>query len=419
MKTNLLLMLFLASSFIQSAIAMPMFARKYQVQCDTCHAAVPRLNYTGFKFKAAGYRMPWEISQDQDDSKLKLENYTAFVSVVNAPLQVQTDHSTQQTTTTLITNGNEIDVHPITGSWGKYWGSGFELDGLYDGSLQLNQAFLTFTAGSSNSFWSLQAGVVPTFLGYGVLDRSAAVSTPLVLSTSGNNPALDTLFTWTGVPRGAGLTASGWLGDSFFSASVRNRLVTGANGLDALGNSNNHMGDILLSATQFYDHVGASSAVSLFYYKGLSQIPTSLGGTTLYGDSFSHLGLAANKYLSDRVNLFSGGGWNMDQSYDALTGKPDSTLHSYGSFAGFEWFWSPLLMAGARFDQFCTDVNTPNTTILGGAGYVNWHVINWVILSGEYQYLHNDANTSVPVGTNGGLGSMDQHIITAQATVTF
>lgn len=405
--------------FLQAAQAMPMFARKYQVQCDTCHAAVPRLNFTGFKFKAAGYRMPWEISHDQDDAKLKLENYVAFVSVLNAPLQIQVDHSTGQSSTSLITNGNEIDVHPMTGSFGKYWGSGFELDGLTTGSVQLNQAFLTFTAGSADSFGTLQAGVVPNFLGYGILDRPAALSTPLVLSTSANNPALNTLFTWTGVPRGAGLTGSWWLGDGYFSASVRNRLVNGANGLDSLGNSNNHMGDIEISATEFYDHVGASSAVSLFYYKGLSQIPTTVGGTAVYGNSFNHLGLAVNKYFSDQANLFAGGGWNVDQEYDPATGNPDLSLHSFGTFGGFEWFWSPLVMAGARFDQFRTDINTPNTQTLGGAAYVYWHVINWVILAGEYQYIHYGSNTSVPVGVNGGLGSVDQHIVTAQATVTF
>ena len=46
--------------------AMPMFARKYNVDCLTCHTAIPALNETGYKFRAAGYRMPEEIGKAQE-----------------------------------------------------------------------------------------------------------------------------------------------------------------------------------------------------------------------------------------------------------------------------------------------------------------------------------------------------------------
>jgi hypothetical protein len=420
MKISLWLLFLFPSFFLShSSEAMPMFARKYKVDCAMCHAAVPRLNYTGFKFKTAGYRMAWEIGKDQEASQLTLENYTAFVAVLNAPLQVQLDRSTGQSTTSLMTSANEVDVHPMTGSWGKYWGSGFELDGLSTGSVSLNQSFLTFTSGRNDSFGTVQVGVVPNFLGYGALDRSVAVSTPLVLSQSANDSVLDTLFTWSG-PRAAGLTGSYWMTDTVLSASVRNRLTNGTNGPDALGGSKTHMGDVLLSVTQFYDHTGSGSAVSAFYYKGLSQIPNALGGgAPNYFNSFNHLGLAANKYFSDQINITAGGGWSVDQRYDALTGVPDQSLHSFGSFAAAEYFFSPQLMAGARFDQFRTDAATPGTQILGGTAYTCWHVINWVILSGEYQYLHYGMNTATSFGINNSGGSVDQHTLTLQATVTF
>jgi hypothetical protein len=139
----------------------------------------------------------------------------------------------------------------------------------------------------------------------------------------------------------------------------------------------------------------------------------------LYGDSFNHLGFAVNKYISDRYNLFGGAGWNADQSYDPTNGSTDQTLHSYGVFAGIEEFWNPQLMAGIRLDQFRSDSSLPDSTILGGSAYGCWHVIDWIILSAELQYLHNEMNTSVPVGVNGGLGSVDQIILNTHATVTF
>jgi hypothetical protein len=48
---------------VPRADAMPNFARKYSLSCSACHTVVPRLNETGFNFRAAGYRMPDEIGK--------------------------------------------------------------------------------------------------------------------------------------------------------------------------------------------------------------------------------------------------------------------------------------------------------------------------------------------------------------------
>ena len=396
---------------------MPMFARKYAVQCDTCHAAIPRLNFAGFKFKAAGFRMPWEVDKEQDAALLKLENYTAFIAVLSAPLETQADQASQTSTTTVSTSGDEIDVHPMTGSWGKSWAGNFELDALSSGSVNLNQAALSFTAGSADSFETVQAGVTPNLLGFGPLDRPAGVSSPLILSASAGNSTIDTLFGWSS-PRAAGFTGSFWWGDSYLSLSLRNRLAATGSGLDALGGSG-HMGDALLTATQFLDHVGSGSALSLFYYKGLTRIPTAIGSNGDYDNSYNHVGLAANKYVSDRINVLAGGAWNADQRFDVATAGSDQNLHSYGTFGGVEYFWSPTLMAGGRFDQFRSDTGTPDTMTLGGAGYVNWHVMDWVILAAELQYLHNERNTGLAGGVNGATGAVDQYDLTALANVAF
>src|SRR5262245_42304590 len=47
----------------QTVFAMPMFARRLGVPCSTCHTSPPRLNETGYQFRAAGYRMPAEIGK--------------------------------------------------------------------------------------------------------------------------------------------------------------------------------------------------------------------------------------------------------------------------------------------------------------------------------------------------------------------
>ena len=59
-----------------AALAIPAWARKYNMNCSGCHyPAPPRLNATGIRFKWAGYRMPEEIGEDQ--SVEKVQNYVA------------------------------------------------------------------------------------------------------------------------------------------------------------------------------------------------------------------------------------------------------------------------------------------------------------------------------------------------------
>ncbi|HEX9129645.1 MAG TPA: hypothetical protein VF850_10815, partial [Gemmatimonadaceae bacterium] len=42
---------------------IPAFARRLNVSCNYCHTTIPRLNATGYKFRAAGFRMPEDIGK--------------------------------------------------------------------------------------------------------------------------------------------------------------------------------------------------------------------------------------------------------------------------------------------------------------------------------------------------------------------
>src|SRR6185369_17469254 len=43
--------------------AVPVFSRKYQTSCQTCHAIFPKLNPFGEAFRLNGYRMPLETEE--------------------------------------------------------------------------------------------------------------------------------------------------------------------------------------------------------------------------------------------------------------------------------------------------------------------------------------------------------------------
>ena len=45
--------------------AVPVFARKYQTSCQTCHVIFPKLNAHGEAFRLNGYRMPAAHAEEE------------------------------------------------------------------------------------------------------------------------------------------------------------------------------------------------------------------------------------------------------------------------------------------------------------------------------------------------------------------
>jgi hypothetical protein len=60
------------------ALAIPVFAHKYDFRCVSCHAPFPRLNDFGERFRVNGYRLPWSDENEK----------TAFEG--RAPVSVRT-----------------------------------------------------------------------------------------------------------------------------------------------------------------------------------------------------------------------------------------------------------------------------------------------------------------------------------------
>ena len=55
-----------AAALAQPALAIPAFARRYQVECHFCHDGYPKLNTIGQRFRERGFRMEREDSFDVD-----------------------------------------------------------------------------------------------------------------------------------------------------------------------------------------------------------------------------------------------------------------------------------------------------------------------------------------------------------------
>jgi len=120
------------------AHGMPLFARKLNVPCETCHTTIPALNETGYKFRAAGFRLPETIGKPEEE-KFELGNYfsarlqarldTQFTNQPNGaagPNLLPSGEPGPRTTTNTF-SFQEATLYPLTGSWGKYLGSLVEL----------------------------------------------------------------------------------------------------------------------------------------------------------------------------------------------------------------------------------------------------------------------------------------------------
>ena len=173
--------------------AMPMFARKYNVDCTTCHTAIPRLNEKGYKFRAAGFRMPEEIGQPQE-TKFELGNY--FSARLQARYDAQATNQPNGAAVANVLGGvpgpriqtnslsyQESTLYPLTGSWGKYFGSLVELSVSPEDFFEVENAYVRFTKGNENNFFTVRGGVFHPFEGFGASDRPFSNARPLFQTT--------------------------------------------------------------------------------------------------------------------------------------------------------------------------------------------------------------------------------------------
>jgi hypothetical protein len=177
----------------RDANAMPNFARKLGVPCETCHTTIPRLNETGYKFRAAGFRLP-EMIGKAEEQKFELGDYFAG--------RLQARYDTQMTnqpngapvanviggvagprTTTNALSFNEATLYPLTGSWGKYFGSLAELSTSPEDVFEIENAYVRFVYGKSDKFFTSRVGIFHPWEGFGASDRPFSNARPLFQTT--------------------------------------------------------------------------------------------------------------------------------------------------------------------------------------------------------------------------------------------
>ncbi len=155
--------------------AMPLFARKLGVTCNVCHTTTPLLNETGYKFRAAGYRMPKDISKSAGE-KFEPGNYFSARSQARANVL---GGVAGPLTTTSSFNFTEFTLYPLTSSWGKHFGSLAELSVSLEDFFYIENPYIRLTSGNGKKFFTPRVGIFHPGEGFGASDRPFSNARPL------------------------------------------------------------------------------------------------------------------------------------------------------------------------------------------------------------------------------------------------
>jgi len=143
------------------ARALPLFGRKYGLQCTTCHVAAPRLNMFGMHFKQNGYRMPGAQGESPWDSTAKVFPFALIGNVAYDALTSSVKDSAGNTTRTTYAAfaQRQVEFHSA-GTLGQ--NVTFHFDNNFAGAggpLFSGQAFVQLDDVAKNGLMNVKAGI--------------------------------------------------------------------------------------------------------------------------------------------------------------------------------------------------------------------------------------------------------------------
>lgn len=329
---------------INTAHAIPAFARKYNMNCSGCHApAAPRLNATGFAFKWAGYRMPDEIGENQE-----IKNWSEVIAArVGARYNWAKTESKSVSTNAFAAAGGSLYGSAAVGKW-------FGVLAEFEGSTPSEQIYSVWGKKDQYggfrfaNYHSLTQGVVAGF------DQATGINSVTVLTQA---------LTKGGIPF---KFSAGETGLEAFYVIQKNRLsVSVLNGVDGTGTAvttgSPRTKDFAVTDQLMYDKKG-SGVTAMAYYGSVPKADTSINKTA----HFTRLAVSANKIISQ---FEVSGGYAYGQDNDL----PVGTVFKANSITG-TGYWGYLgytlpndLTAYGRYEYLNTNHDVANT---GNTRYV-------------------------------------------------
>jgi len=410
------LVLILGAVVPQSAKSIPAFARKEGVACAVCHTTVPHLNEYGFNYRKAGFRDPGDIGKELPEFN--------FADVFSARVQARydvkhRDFGNNNTTTTNQLQLHEITLYPASGSFGKHYGSLFEMSFAGEDFVELENAYLRYVWGTEDAFWSARLGLFHPFEGYGGSDRPFSLSRPLFQGATSNNGMGSTFFKMWGFDQaGAELayvkgrtSASVTLFNGIFVANDEGAFkafpASGGHLTKKAGFTNDDSKDVQLFLNQIIDENG--SGVSLYYYFGQSDLPATnnpaaFSPGSAFENDFHRVAGYGSYAFSPKAEAMGGFAWGQDHfipnsnlailNTAEVTGDALDTFNSIGFFGEADFHPTDITTVGGRFDWFDPSSDVDNNEVWAATGFAN------VPLNDGFQVIVEAKHKQTKVGAN-------------------
>ncbi len=380
----------------RTVVAMPLFARKLGVSCSTCHTSPPRLNETGYQFRAAGYRMPSEIGKGGEKKPFNFFDYNGV------RLQARYDATRARTGPDAPHDNNfnlfAAELYAFTGAWGKHLSSNIKAtiypEKSYDTEDHLRvEGNIKATFGNENRFFEVRAGVPHPMEGFGASDVTITNTRPYLQEQPANFNQTTFFTPWNF--HQAGVTLGYYQGRTAIRALMLAgvRLHDNDETLEPFGRKepftsasplSKHNGvDLQLLVNRILNFNGG--AVTMYYYHGNMNIPIVNPDGTFQPDrtfrnDFDRVAFYASYPVAKRLTLLGGIQRGRD---DIATGGRFTSLGAYAEAA------TPVINdithAGVRVDWFDPARNKDRNEIYGITTYMNLWVKEQFRFVAEYQ----------------------------------
>jgi hypothetical protein len=146
--------------------ALPLFARKYGLQCTSCHFAFPRLNKFGMDFRQRGYRMPGDKGESPWELKEFPISLVGNVGYNYTRVSTMTPTGTWADTATSAFVQNTVEFH-MAGTLGPNFT--FHFDNNFagvNGPLNSGQAFVQFDDVVKDGVLNVKGGIYDAEIPY-------------------------------------------------------------------------------------------------------------------------------------------------------------------------------------------------------------------------------------------------------------
>ena len=366
----------------RTVFAMPMFARRLGVSCSTCHTSPPRLNETGYQFRAAGYRMPAEIGKRGENKPFNFFDYNGV------RLQARYDATRARTGPDAPHKNNfnlfAAELYAFTGAWGKHLSSNIKAtiypEKSYDTEDHVRvEGNIKATVGNEKRFFEVRAGVPHPMEGFGASDATITNTRPYLQENPANFDQTTFFTPWNF--HQAGVTFGYYQGRTAIRAITLAgvRLHDKDEELEPFGRKepftassplSKHKGvDFQLLVNRILNFNGG--AVTLYYYRGNMTIPIiNPDGTfqpdKVFRNDFDRVAFYASYPVAKRLTLLAGVQRGRD---DIATGGRFSSLGAYTEAA--VPIINDLTNAGVRLDWFDPARNKSKNELRGVTTYLN------------------------------------------------